>query len=389
MADDENIVVVHSQQGDGDGPAPADEPPAGNPPPNAPADDPPPDDPDNNGDPPDDDDPDDPNVMVKALLEFMQQQTKLFDLKLRETDAKTAAVEKKISTPSLRRYGVMQLTPFDGTTSWIEFENQVERYGKYLKWSDAEKAQQMCLSLREPASGVLMGLTSDQCEDYKTVRSTLKQHFCPAEKVFIYQAELRARKLHPGEDLDALAREILQKTSLAFPHTDMETKESLMQNYFCDSLTDRDMQLSVAKSHPRTLAQALAFAVEYSSIMEADSQAQERKPTRIRQVKMEDEGDEELHQDSSKAASTFQKQLDTLQISMKTILDKLKSRDGRDNRFGRRRDRNRPRQPKEEVVCFNCDKKGHYARECAEPKRPRQNSDRPKQPEKKKASEKA
>ena len=117
---------------------------------------------------------------------------------------------------------------FDGTTSWLEYETYVDEYARALRWSDRKKAQYLCLSLRGSALGILLSLQPEQREDYKEVKSALRQHFCPAEKVFVYQAELQARRHQPGEDLAELARDIRTKARLAYPEADAQTLETLM-----------------------------------------------------------------------------------------------------------------------------------------------------------------
>ena len=120
------------------------------------------------------------------------------------------------------------------------------------------------------------------------MKSALRQHFCPAEKVFVYQAELQARRLQSGEELTELARDIKTKTRLAYPEANELTLETLMKQYFVTSLPDKEQRLSVSKSYPRTLTQALAYATEYESIMKTEQLAVTEKK-KIRQAKAEDD----------------------------------------------------------------------------------------------------
>ena len=54
-----------------------------------------------------------------------------------------------------------------------------------------------------------------------------------------------------------------------------------MKQYFVSSLADKEQRLSVSKSHPRTLTQAMAYATEYESIMKTkDTKLGERKRVR-------------------------------------------------------------------------------------------------------------
>jgi hypothetical protein len=164
----------------------------------------------------------------------------------------------------------MKLATFDGSIPWLEYEAYFDQYAKVHEWDDTRKAQFLSLSLRGPAQSILLSLKltdSLKCDD---IKKALEQYFCPPEKVHVYQAELQGRKLKPDEELNDLARDIRTKTRLAYPEADEKTLEYLMKNYFCSSLTDSAMRLSVAQNHPKNLTQALANATEYSSIMDAE-----------------------------------------------------------------------------------------------------------------------
>ena len=113
-------------------------------------------------------------------------------------------------------------------------------------------------------------LPREQKKDYQEVVKVLQQHFGPKEKIFVYQAEMQARKSGPDEKLSDLSREIKEKTKLAHPEATGVTLDSLMTSCFLASLVDKAMRLFVATKHLRTMTEALALATEYESIMAAD-----------------------------------------------------------------------------------------------------------------------
>ena len=175
----------------------------------------------------------------------------------------------------------------------------------------------------------------------------MQQHFCPKEKVFIYQAELNSRKLSPDETLSDLSRDIQMKTRLAYPEAEGTTLNSLMTSCFISSLVEQDMRLSVATSHPRTLMEALSFATEYESIMAADrTQGETRK--KVRALK---EAEEEPPEKPVEKTETE---------TLKLIREFITRQPAANSRPSSRP----PRKDKKDICCYTCGEKGHYAFEC-------------------------
>ena len=267
---------------------------------------------------------------------------------------------KKTAQPETgaTKSAVSRLMTFDGTDSWPEYEAHLDEYAKFHQWTDQQKARHLCVSLRGNARSILLELDSKQREDYTAILGALKRHFCPAEKVFVYQAELQNRRLQPEEELSELARDIRTKTRLAYPSADQKTLETLMKTHFCNGLTNRDMRLTVLKSHPETITQALAYATEYDSIMKTDGSTVSKKGYSGRQAKGEEEPeDTELRKQVKGLQQQSQKQLTELLQAVQQMSAARASR---------------PRKPKAELRCYQCGAKGHFANECP---------DRPKEPE--------
>ena len=139
------------------------------------------------------------------------------------------------------------------------------------------------------------------------------------------------------------------KTRLAYPEVTGKTLNSLMTSCFISSLVEKDMRLSVATSHPRTLMEALAFATEYESIMAADrTQGETRK--KVRALKEVEEEPPE--------------QKDTVKPGETEALKLLRELVARQPAASSRPSSRPPRRDKKEICCYTCGEKGHYAFEC-------------------------
>ena len=257
-------------------------------------------------------------------------------------------VDSEVEVPRKRRNCKprLHLANYDGTTSWLDHECYFSGFAEVEGWTGSEKAHFLCLSLRGVAQSVFTGMTPERKKNYSEVLKELQQHFSPKEKIFVYQAELQARRLGPEEELSELSREIREKTNLAYPEATGATLDSLRTSCFLRSLTDQKMRLSVATKHPKTLTEALAFATEYESILAADrTQGETRK--KVRALKEVEEKPPEQKENT---------ETETLKLLRELVAKQPTTNNRPSNRP--------PRRDKKEICCYTCGEKGHYAFEC-------------------------
>lgn len=134
-----------------------------------------------------------------------------------------------------------------------------------------------------------------------------------------------------------------------------------MRTYFCNGLTDQQMRLSVSKSRPKSLADALAYATEYESIVQAVSADTRSEKKWTRQARPEEE----------ERIEGIQKQVAELAAHLRNLTEQRTAPYRGQPQPPRPYPKRTlpPRRSREDVVCYNCQRKGHYARECPVPAR--------------------
>ena len=233
--------------------------------------------------------------------------------------------------------------PYDGEGDWSEYLVAFEQYADYMRWDGRTKATMLGFCLRGPARSVLAGLPEASRSDYRALKEALTQNFSPREQLHLYQAELKSRQRKPGESLTSLGRDIARMVRFAYPTADDGTRETIGINAFLDALPGSAMEirLHVVKGRPRTLQQAVAYAMEVDAVLEAE--ARRGHAPRRGNVKVTEDAD----------AST----LSQLRVELQRALDQMRAE----------MERKKKRDSLKDVTCFRCGKKGHMKKDCRVP----------------------
>ena len=162
--------------------------------------------------------------------------------------------------------------PFDGKSAWDVYRAQFELLADMNRWSDAEKATHLAISLRGAASTVLTNLHPTQRQNYEALTAALDSRFGTAHQSELNRMRLKARNRRRDETLADLAEDVERLVRLAYPGATEAMVEVLAKDQFVDALPDEDTRLRIRQNKPATLRDALGTALELESYRLASKQ---------------------------------------------------------------------------------------------------------------------
>ena len=168
--------------------------------------------------------------------------------------------------------GKRKPSEFDGKVAWEAYLAQFEMLAAAQGWNDGECALQLVSSLRGQALEVLAHLTPAQRSVYSCVVGALERRFGQHLQAEVYRARLRGRVRGPGEPLPRLAQDVETLVRRAYPAATEEMVAALSQDYFVDSLRDRQLQLYIKQAHPKGVREALSRALEMEAFTRASDE---------------------------------------------------------------------------------------------------------------------
>ena len=259
-----------------------------------------------------------------------------------------AALERGIGTA-----GAIQprLAPFDGKSAWDVYRAQFELLASLNKWSNADKATHLAISLRGAAATVLTNLHPAQRQSYEALSAALDSRFGTAHQTELNRMRLKARSRRREETLAELAEDVERLARLAYPEATEAMVEVLAKDQFVDALPDEDMRLRIRQNKPAMLRDALRLALELESYQLASRQ----RPKLVRGTQLQ-EGYPYQRQTSPGATSS----MDVLQQLVEAI-----QQCGKKQHRWRNFWKEKSQWPaSSDLICWECKEEGHRRREC-------------------------
>ena len=133
-------------------------------------------------------------------------------------------------------------------------------------WSDAEKAQQLVMSLRGKAQKLLGELTEGELNSFVELKRILSQRYDPQESSVAYRCEFRARKRQKNETSADFAYALRRLACLAFPEMPYEYRETNILEQYLNSVGCTELKEHIIFKHPKSLDEAISHTVEYEAV---------------------------------------------------------------------------------------------------------------------------
>ena len=245
--------------------------------------------------------------------------------------------------------------PFDGKLAWDAYRTQFELLAMMNRWSDAEKAAYLAISLRGPAATVLTNLPPEQRGSYEALTTALDTRFGLSHQTELNRMRLKARTRRRDESLAELAEDVEHLVRLAYPEAAESMVEVLAKDQFVDALPDEDMRLRIRQNKPATLRDALGTALELESYQLASKQ----KARFVREAQLEEKHPVQCRMTNQGAKEQTG---DVLQHLVDALRQVTKG-PSRPRHFPPPR-KERNQSDRSNLVCWECKERGHRRREC-------------------------
>ena len=201
---------------------------------------------------------------------------------------------------------------------------------------------------------IYSGIPAEDRLNYDKLVQLLTSRYSGKQAVEIHKAYLTGRVRKPNEDIAALRDEIWGLVRKAYPHLDRPAQESLALDALLRAV-DFDLRVRCVDQGCKNMDEAVTVMLRYEALLESDP-ARRRK--QVREI--------EVNKDAEKENDRFQK----LESLLTGVLERIENMHmpPRPKRF------NKSGEAGDGVVCYNCNKQGHYARNCPQKDQPRNNS---------------
>jgi hypothetical protein len=261
---------------------------------------------------------------------------------------------------------------------------------------------ELAMRLRGEARNLVLPNCAAKVPSYDKLCRALRERFGAIDAPAWYVTQLRNRSRKEKESVPELLQWIMNTGSKAYPEVPVKARDRFLTDFFVLALTDEEQSRYVLEDEPITVAEAAKSALRYEGIHKAV--AQKRKETAddakgrgryVRAIVLADDEVAEPEPATNTASKRKQNKQPTvapivansdaftkqLTDSMNALTEKFeqmsatfaKSVQGVTQRLEKVEQRpvGRPSSPlgrQGSGVCFNCGRRGHFARDCRDNK---------------------
>lgn len=239
--------------------------------------------------------------------------------------------------------------------SWRSFSKAFENLAAVFGWNNELKRFRLLQCLKgDAAEFAYEQLDDNTLQSYGLLWMALENRFGERTSPNAYLAQLEGRKMGTKETLSEYTADLQRLVLKGYPTADPCTRDTIALRHFLRGLGDQSMIVSIGMREPKSLEDARLAAETYIGLRD-DSFTKPR--FNVRAVKSEN-----LDGEKYVTETMFIAFKDEIKQSLTNSMNNL-----RETMYNMPRNSNR----KNHGRCYNCDKEGHLARECPEPKRER------------------
>jgi hypothetical protein len=249
---------------------------------------------------------------------------------------------------------------FSGTEgSWDHWIAHFRDCATINSWDNAAMLAFLRVRLVGRTRVVFQRLPAERTDTFDHVIEALKERFEPASKLDLYVADFSMRKCKPSESWADYAEELHHLAIKAYPDLATNAVEQFALTQFLANLADRQVSFAVKQKLPRILDEAVMAAMQIEAHLST---------TRIATA--------ESDQDSYMSLSAIQSREEKMTSLITDLCDKVERLESKLQTQSCAQQRQRSqRNPR--IVCFNCQQRGHIARECTAPRQMASGNEKP------------
>jgi len=263
------------------------------------------------------------------------------------------------------RYPPVKMSTFSGSEDWATWITQFEVIAKRFKWSEDEMLDQLLPRIEGPAAQfVFSQLRQEILDSYRDLTYELRCRFQPIETARSFASKFSRRNQRQGEKLEDYAADLKLLYDKAHSYRDRRTRQEDLVRRFLDGLRDDEMRFELEfNKDPGTIDEAVYNAVTWIQL-KGRHRHKRNEVRRLHEYEDQEpdfDDQQTLRRVNSQRKPNTQTESDSAESIadlLKEVLARLDKLEERKNKAGERAER------KKTIECFNCHKKGHYAREC-------------------------
>lgn len=184
-----------------------------------------------------------------------------------------------LACPNKPSFKPHYVSTYDGSSSWSDYERQVEDAARFYGWSAEEKLMAVTSNLRGRALRLYGTISSSPAPTYQQVRQLMRDRFS-LDAHASYQA-FRQCVQGPKESVEDFATELERLSLNAFNGAPKEMVTDIVMHQFIDGLRDTQLQGLIVASRPFSISEALRTALDLQAQMNRS------KPRNIYQIDVE------------------------------------------------------------------------------------------------------